>query len=158
MKAGLKADGRRYNKEIIDFFQMEDEKLQRFINTQSDLINDTLKPKNHLLELLLEDRKSEWYLMLGDWSCWLRQTEKEIQITTLQQRLRAMEAPRLRPRALSSTAVVSVTQLFALLAQPTSQMARNFSYEVTFGHSNNHLEAILSADNTFDPQAQGQAQ
>lgn len=59
MKAGLKADGRRYNKEIIDFFQMEDEKLQRFINTQSDLINDTLKPKNHLLELLLEDRKSE---------------------------------------------------------------------------------------------------
>ncbi|UDD57308.1 hypothetical protein AFCA_004812 [Aspergillus flavus] len=119
----------------------EDEKLQRFINTQSDLINDTLKPKNHLLELLLEDRK-----------------KKEIQITTLQQRLRAMEAPRLRPRALSSTAVVSVTQLFALLAQPTSQMARNFSYEVTFGHSNNHLEAILSADNTFDPQAQGQAQ
>ncbi|EIT80747.1 hypothetical protein F9C07_2233800 [Aspergillus flavus] len=141
MKAGLKADGRRYNKEIIDFFQMEDEKLQRFINTQSDLINDTLKPKNHLLELLLEDRK-----------------KKEIQITTLQQRLRAMEAPRLRPRALSSTAVVSVTQLFALLAQPTSQMARNFSYEVTFGHSNNHVEAILSADNTFDPQAQGLAQ
>ncbi|KAK6823052.1 hypothetical protein RU639_006101 [Aspergillus parasiticus] len=141
MKAGLKADGRRYNKEIIDFLQREDEKLQQFINTQSDLINDTLKAKNHLLELLLEDRK-----------------KKEIQITTLQQRLRATEAPRPRPRARSSTAVVSVTQLFALLAQPTSQRAQNYSYEVAFRLSNNDLETILSTGNTFDPQAQGQAQ
>ncbi|PWY83401.1 hypothetical protein BO70DRAFT_361519 [Aspergillus heteromorphus CBS 117.55] len=145
VKAELHEQGRR-DCEIMQLIQREEEKRRQFAETQLALMDDSLEAKNQMLEFLMEDRK-----------------KKETLIERLQQRLRDAELAN-PPSNRSSAAVVSLSHLFAILAQPISPSNPNPNpnpnpnYESALQHPNNDLEIVLSKRGSFDVRAQGQAQ
>ncbi|PYH92170.1 hypothetical protein BO71DRAFT_400822 [Aspergillus ellipticus CBS 707.79] len=124
----------------MELIQREEEKRRQFAETQLALMDDSLEAKNQMLEFLMEDRR-----------------KKDTLIERLQQQLRDVErgAP---GNDRSSAAVVSLSRLFAILAQPAPAGDQNPDFEYALKQPNNDLEMVLGKRGSFDVRAQGQAQ
>ncbi|RAH76602.1 hypothetical protein BO86DRAFT_249007 [Aspergillus japonicus CBS 114.51] len=141
VKSGIEA-GEKRHLEIIQLIQREEERLNHFIETQSQMMGNSQDARNQMLQFLLEDWRKERSLNLQ-----------------LQQRLYVAEiegSPRREER--SSAAVISLSRLLGVLVQSPSSGGQPPDYGAAFGQPNDDLEIVLGKKTTFDAQTQSQAQ